>query len=265
MRKRNLFTDNRSGSRVIAFLDETDIARHINMSRAAVSAGNKTLFTGLADQLVGQCLVLTNGTGRADFHTGSAEPAVGILKRITVNHHPFTAIDFFELNGTNSAKFLTDAHTASAENAAVHFMQNDRIGFISFDVDSVRAQLPPGVSHILGKGLQLAFSELRTAGTFRRMGLEHKVAGELADSFRCFSFCVDDHAILHFRDTGSHDAIYTLLLHHAHSTGPGWMQIFMGTKVGNIDPVGKSCFQNRLTLFDCDLHPIDHQIYICHS
>ena len=98
------------------------------MSRALSAAWDKSLF--LRKIIPEDSDLVTDRTCRADLDACAAETTVSFGKRFSIYDYTHSSVNFSEFKSLYSSEFTAGAHAPSAEDAAVHFVQHKRIGFI---------------------------------------------------------------------------------------------------------------------------------------
>ena len=142
---------------------------------------------------------------------------------------PYIGLQFLllVLQNLDSTQLVAGTHTAAAEHAAVHIVEDQRIAFLRLESFGAQFQSSGFGADILDQHLQLAVAVLRTGGAVLRMPCQQKLQRQHTETLDLRCLCPDGHSILCFQCTGRHHALLAFHLHDAHPAGTQRVQVLV--------------------------------------
>ena len=243
-----------------AFLGQTHIAGHIGVGRAGGLAGNQ----GILFLHRGELHQIPNGTSGADLGAGTAKAAVRVGEQFVVQGaHIGFQLFFVVLQHTHAPQIAAGPHTAAAQHAAVHIVDEQRVFAVLSEALDAGAHAGGGNTHVLNQGLQLAPAVFGAGGAILRMGSQQQLHGQLAQVVDTRAVGGDLHALGCLQLAGGLHALHPLHLNDAQPAGAQVRQVGVVAQMGNIDPVLQGSFQQIHALghgqlsavnLDCNAH-----------
>ena len=193
MRERNLLTDGCIGRSVVALVDEADIAGHVDVRRTSLAAGNHIIF--LADFGIGQ--LVADRSGRTYLSAGLAEAAVCVLQELLMESAriDFKVFPLLIMEHIDAAHVLADADAAAAEDAAVHVVQDQRVGVIGGEALCTHLEASGLRSDILDQHLQFAVAVLGAGGAVFRVPGEQQLESQHAEPLHLIGLRTDHQTV----------------------------------------------------------------------
>ncbi len=234
LREGDALVDDGGGFVVTAFLDEPHIARHIGVRRALRRAGDQRV--PLFDRVPVEGVA--DGAGGADLGAGAAEAAVGVLEELVVQRADIgLQLLLVILQHAHLPEILAGAHTAPAEDAAVHVVDEKGVALVHLEALDAAGHARGGHAHVLNEGLQLALAVFGAGGAVLGMRRQQQLHGEIAQLVDPLGFRADDHALRRLELARGLHALLPLHLHNAEAAGAQLRQIGMVAEMGDVNAV----------------------------
>ena len=250
---------NQAGSLFItSFLYQTDIFRHIGTGWAGVLAGSRISFGVIGLLFIHQ---RTSGT---DGNTGAAETAVRIHKKFCGGSTDIAfSVLLLIIDSPHAPHLLTGTHTASAQNAAAHIVDDQRVTVVIRNGLQAAVQALRANAHILHEGLQLTIAVFGAGRAIFRVGSQQQLEGQLPALVQFFAFRADTHPLLHFQCTGGND--FPVIFHQTQTTGPNVREVGVMAKVRDIDTGVQCSTKDALALGGAYRNTVNFYGYSIHS
>ena len=224
------------------------------MGRAFRLTGNDVIFS----LLLGRCQLITDGSGRTYFRACLAETAVNICEQLVMQRSDVgLQASLMIIEDLDTAKLVACAHAAAAEHAAVHVVDDERIGGILLKAFHTHLQSSGLGSDILDEHLQFAVAVLGTCRAVFRMSCQKQFERKHAKTGNLFCLRMNDHPILRLQGTGCHDTLLPFQFNDAHPAGSERIQILVMTQVGNVDTVLERAVKDIGSVRYVELYPVN--------
>ena len=258
LRERNTLVNHGGRLVIAAFLHQAHIARHICVRRALRRAGDQGIpfFDGVPVERV------ADGPRGTDLGAGAAEAAVGILEQFVVKRSDIgLQILLVVLQHADLAEVLAGTHAASAEDAAVHVVYEERVALVHLQALDAAGHAGRGDTHILDQGLQLAFAVFRAGRAVLGMCRQQQLHREVPQAGDLFGPGTDHHSVGRLQLAGRMDALLSFHLDEAETAGAQVGQVRMMTEMRNVDAVLKRRLEEVHPFLDPELPAVNGNGY----